>query len=84
MIHENEINIYVALGGTELVSNTGLTVSISKIKYVEKIHLTEPFPRGEEVTVVPAKMGTEPIFVILEPLLKNGQTMFIVNRYTNS
>ncbi len=85
VVHQNEINVYLVLGGVELVSSTGLTVSISKIKYLEKLTLTKPSPRDpEELTVVPAKMGNEPIFIILEPVLKNGQTMFIINRYANS
>lgn len=33
LINQNEINVYLALGGTEMVNNTGLTVEIGKIKY---------------------------------------------------
>jgi hypothetical protein len=82
-MHEKEINVYIVLGGEEQVSNTGLTVSISKAKYMEKMRLSEPKPKGEDLTIVPARMGSEPIFIILEPLLKNGQTMFIVDRYSS-
>jgi hypothetical protein len=34
LINQNEINVYLALGGTELINNTGLTVEVAKIKYV--------------------------------------------------
>jgi hypothetical protein len=72
VINQNEINIYVALGGIELINNTGLTVEISKIKYLEKINRTAPSdPKGDELTVVPAKMSGEPIFIVTEPVLKN-------------
>lgn len=70
------------LGGVEKINNTGLTVEISRVKYYEKVTRNVASPeKGEEITLVPAKMEGEPIFIILEPVLKNGQTMFIVNRY---
>jgi hypothetical protein len=85
LINQNGINVYLALGGTELINNTGLTVEVTKIKYVEKINRsTASPPKGEDITIVPAKMNGDPIFIVLEPLLKNGQTMFILNRYTFS
>jgi hypothetical protein len=31
------VNIYFVLGGEEAVSSTNLTISITKVKYVEKI-----------------------------------------------
>ena len=85
VINQNVLNIYLLLGGTELVNNTGLTVEINRIKYIEKISRTEPSAaKGEELTVVPAKMRGEPIYLITEPVLKNGQTMFIIQRHVFS
>lgn len=85
VINQNELNIYLILGGTELVNNTGLTVEINKIKYIEKVTRTEPSNgKGEELTVVPAKMSGEPIYLVTEPVLKNGQTMFIIQRHVFS
>jgi hypothetical protein len=82
LINQNDINVYLLLGGVEMINNTGLTVEISRVKYFEKVARRAASPaKGEEITLVPAKMDGEPIFIILEPLLKDGQTMFIVNRY---
>lgn len=85
VINQKELNIYLILGGTEHANNTGLTVEINRIKYIEKVARTEPSAgKDEEVTVVPAKMNGEPIYLITEPVLKNGQTMFIVQRHVFS
>lgn len=85
VINQKELNIYLILGGAELVNNTGLTVEINKIKYIEKVSRTEPSAgKGEELTVVPAKMSGEPIYIVTEPVLKNGQTMFIIQRHVFS
>lgn len=66
LINQNEINVYLVLGGTEMVNNTGLTVEITRPKYFEKVtRTTASPPRGEEITLVPAKMNAEPIFLIL-------------------
>jgi hypothetical protein len=85
IINQNRLNVYLLLGGSELVNNTGLTVEIGHVKYFEKVVRVEPSPtKGEEITLVPAKMSGEPIFIILEPLLRDGHTMFILNRYVFS
>ena len=33
LINQNEINVYLMLGGEEAMNNTGLTVEISRAKY---------------------------------------------------
>jgi hypothetical protein len=75
----------VVLGGTELISGTGLTVEINRTKYVEKIVRREASGRdGDEVVVVPSKMNKEPIYIVLEPVSLENGTLFLITRYLYS
>ncbi len=70
-MNENEINLYLILGGEEGVSNTGLTVELSEAKFVEKVNRKTGTPKeGNMITVVTDKINREDVRVVLEPILK--------------
>jgi hypothetical protein len=81
-INENEINIYLILGGEEGVSKTGLTIDIVDASYVEKVNRKTGTPKeGNRVVIVPSRLQEQDITIVMEPVLKIKQSMYLTWKY---
>ena len=70
------------MGGEESVSNTGLTVDITDVSFVEKVNRRAPTPaQGNKITIVASRLTTEHFMVVMEPVLKVTQSMYLIHRY---
>lgn len=82
-VNENEINIYLILGGEEGISKTGLTIDIVDASYAEKVNRKTGTPKeGNRIVIVPSRLQEQDITIIMEPVLKVNQSMYLTWKYT--
>lgn len=81
-INEKEVNIYLIIGGEIGKSNTGLIVDITNAKFAHKTNIKKGTPpEGEKIAVVSPQLSGENIMVVIEPNLKDQQSMFLTNLF---